>query len=174
MKTELKYWCFALVTALVLSGISLLFGGCATTGTIAPALIEQSADVDTSISHLQTAQTDTAATVEQIDATQQDIAAATKDSAPAVVTLVTQQSEQIKKLKEQRTVEQKATTAVQSVWSTFKISSGTEMVNQSARVNKLTAQLKLAHKWTWILGSIDGFLILGLAVYILLKIYKRL
>jgi hypothetical protein len=148
--------------------------GCATTGTIAPALIEQSANVDTSISQLQTAQTDTAATVEQIDATQQDIVAATKDSAPAVVTLVTKQSEQIKKLKEQRAIEQNATTTVQSVWSTFKISSGTEMVNQSVRVNKLTAQLKLAHKWIWILGSIDGLLILGLAVYILLKIYKRL
>jgi hypothetical protein len=151
--------------------VCIMLEGCATTGTIAPALIEQSAGVDTSISQLQTAQTDTAATVEQIDATQQDIVVATKDSAPAVVTLVTKQSEQIKKLKEQRTVEQKATTTVQSVWSTFKINSGTEMVNQSTQVNKLTTQLKLAHKWIWILAGVIAAMLLATAGYVLVRIY---
>ena len=152
----------------------MVLEGCASIpGTVPAQIVEQSASVDTSISQLQTAQGETSATVEQIDATQQEITTATKDSAPAVVALVTKQTAQIKKLKENRAVETTETTGIQSNWSLFKVSTNKVMISDSSAIAKKDAQLKLAHKWLLILGGLDILFLLGYAAILLIKFYFK-
>jgi hypothetical protein len=146
--------------------------GCATTGTLPAELIEQSAAVDTAVSQLQTAQSDTSVTIAQIADTQEALAVVTKDSTPEVSALVKKQAEQINKLSEQHTAEQKITSdGIQSAWSAYKINSGTTIVDQSAQTNKRDAQLKLANKWNRIFLCIIIIMLLADAVYIFIKIY---
>ena len=165
-------WVTTCIYLPLLAIICALMQGCATTGTLPAELIEQSAEVDTAVSQLQTAQSDTSVTIAQVTDTQEALAIATKDSTPEVSALVKKQSAQIKKLAEQHTTEQKiASDGIQPAWSTYKINSGTTIVDQSAQMNKLKAQLKLANKWNRIFLCIIIIMLLADAVYLFIKIY---
>jgi hypothetical protein len=155
--------------------LTIISTGCASVpGTVPDKIIEQSSAVDTSISQLQSAQNETTSTVEHIDATQQEITAATKASSPDVVALVTKQTAQIKKLKENRAVETTTTTGIQSNWSLFKITTNKVMVSDSSQLAKMAAQLKLAHKWIWILaGTLAAIILAGAAITVIKLYFKK-
>ena len=165
-------WVITCIYLPLLAITCALMQGCATTGTIPAELIEQSSAVDTAVSQLQTAQSDTSVTIAQITDTQEYLATATKDSTPEVSALVKKQTEQINKLSTQHESEQKITSdTIQTAWSTYKVNSGTTIVGQSVQVNKLNAQVKLANKWNRIFLCIIIVMLLADAVYIFIKIY---
>ena len=71
------------------------------------------------------------------------------------------------------TEERTKTAQIQSEYSALKVSPGTEIVNQSTKINKLTAQLKLSHKWNWILGGVIVLFILASVFICLAKFYFK-
>lgn len=151
--------------------VCLCLEGCATTGTIAPEIVEQSAAVDTSISLLQTQQATSAETAALVSATTDTLEQTAKDIkndklSGQVATLKTQVTTLTASLKTER----EKTTQIQSDYSTLKVSSGTELVNQSTQINKLTAQLAIYKKWIWRLGITLAVLILFITLYIILRI----
>lgn len=146
--------------------------GCTTTGTIAPEIVEQSAAVDTSISQLQTQQATSAETVAQVSATTDALELTAKDIkndklSGQVATLKTQ----VKTLADSLNTEREKTAQIQADYTTLKITSGTDLVNQSMQINKLAASLRLSHKWNWILGVIIALFVAVAVVITLLKFY---
>lgn len=149
--------------------VAVSMTGCATTGSISPEIIQQSAEVDTAISQLQTAQSNSTAAIEQIDATQQDITSKAKIINDEGLTgLVEKQNEQIKKLKESKSDETKTTSTIQTTWSTVKVNGGTTTVNDSDKINKLTISRNSWRKRCIISWSILALIVLtGIALEIL-------
>jgi len=158
--------------AVLLFFIAVSMAGCATTGNISPEIIQQSAEVDTAISQLQTAQSNSTATIEQIDATQQGITAKAKIINDEELTgLVEKQNEQIKKLKESKSDETKTTSTIQTTWSTVKVSGGTTIVNDSEKINKLTISRNNWRKRCIISWSVLALIILARIAVAILKFY---
>ena len=146
--------------------------GCATTGTIAPEIIQQSASVDTSISELQTQQATSAQAAQAINDTTDEIEQTAKEiKNDKLSEQASNLKIQVKSLNDSLTTERNKTAQIQSEYSALKVSSGTEIVNQSTKINKLTAQLKLSHKWNWILGGIIVLFILVSVFVCLAKFY---
>lgn len=145
--------------------------GCATfQGVVSEKTLIQSAAVDTSISQLQTQQAGSATAVEQVSAT----ASAIETTAAGInngklseqtATLKTQVNNLSGSLEKERN----KTAEIEKNYSDLKVTSGTELINSSKQVNKLTAQIKLARKWIWILS---GILALAAAVRVALIILK--
>jgi hypothetical protein len=151
---------------------AVMLTGCATTGTIPSAIIEQSAAVDTSVSQLQTQQTETAVITQSITDTAQSInTIATKINNTELTEKSGNLSKQVADLTASITTERNKTTQIQENYTALKKTSGNELVNQSAKTNKLAAQLKLAHKWIWILAGVIVILLLAAAGYIFIKFY---
>ena len=169
MKHVIKYVLLSLLAALC-----IMFEGCATTGTIAPEIIQQSAVVDTSISELQTQQATSAQTVQAVidttDAIEQTAKEINNDKLSGQVSNL---KIQVKSLNDSLTEERTKTAQIQSEYSALKVSSGTEIVNQSTKINKLTAQLKLSHKWNRILGGVIVLFILASVFICLAKFYFK-
>ena len=148
--------------------------GCATTGTIAPEIIQQSASVDTSISELQTQQATSAQAAQAINDTTDEIEQTAKEiKNDKLSEQASNLKIQVKSLNDSLTTERNKTAQIQSEYSALKVSSGTEIVNQSTKINKLTAQLKLSHKWNWILGGIIVLFILASVFICLAKFYFK-
>ena len=148
--------------------------GCATTGTIAPEIIQQSASVDTSISELQTQQAASAQTVQAVIDTTDAIEQTAKEiKNDKLSEQASNLKIQVKSLNDSLTTERNKTARIQSEYSALKVSSGTEIVNQSTKINKLTAQLKLSHKWNLILGGIIVLFILASVFICLAKFYFK-
>ena len=148
--------------------------GCATTGTIAPEIIQQSAAVDTSISELQTQQATSAQAAQAINDTTDEIEQTAKEiKNDKLSEQASNLKIQVKSLNDSLTTERNKTAQIQSEYSSLKVSSGTEIVNQSTKINKLTAQLKLSHKWNWILGGIIVLFILASVFICLAKFYFK-
>ena len=148
--------------------------GCTTTGTIAPEIIQQSAAVDTSISELQTQQATSAQAAQAINDTTDEIEQTAKEiKNDKLSEQASNLKIQVKSLNDSLTTERNKTAQIQSEYSALKVSSGTEIVNQSTKINKLTAQLKLSHKWNWILGGIIVLFILVSVFVCLAKFYFK-
>ena len=148
--------------------------GCATTGTIAPEIIQQSASVDTSISELQTQQATSAQAAQAINDTTDEIEQTAKEiKNDKLSEQASNLKIQVKSLNDSLTTERNKTAQIQSEYSALKVSSGTEIVNQSTKINKLTAQLKLSHKWNLILGGIIVLFILASVFICLAKFYFK-
>ena len=148
--------------------------GCTTTGTIAPEIIQQSAAVDTSISELQTQQATSAQTAQAINDTTDEIEQTAKEiKNDKLSEQASNLKIQVKSLNDSLTEERTKTAQIQSEYSALKVSSGTEIVNQSTKINKLTAQLKLSHKWNLILGGIIVLFILASVFICLAKFYFK-
>lgn len=153
---------------------SIFFQGCATTGTIAPEIIQQSAAVDTSISELQTQQATSAQTVQAVSDTTDEIEQTAKEiKNDKLSEQASNLKIQVKSLNDSLTTERNKTAQIQAEYSALKVSSGTEIVNQSTKINKLTAQLKLSHKWNLILGGIIVLFILASVFICLAKFYFK-
>jgi len=153
MKAELKYWCFALVTALVLSGISLLFGGCATTGSLTDDIVTKAAAVDTSLSQLQTQQAESAETTQALQDTAQNLnVTAERIKDPELTAQIKRLDVLAKQEADNRKAERTAAAAAQVNYTDYKTASGTALVKQSEQLNKLAAQLKVSVRWNWRLG----------------------
>ena len=175
MKAELKYWCFALVTALVLSGISLPFGGCATTGSLTDDIVTKAAAVDTSLSQLQTQQTESAETTQALQDTTQNLnVTAERIKDPELTAQIKRLDVLAKKETDNRKAERTATAAAQVNYTDYKTTSGTALVNQSEQLNKLAAQLKVSVRWNRRLGIALSIIILLLVLGIVLKIAGKL
>lgn len=156
---------------LVIIFCAVLLTGCATTGTIAPAIIDQSAAVDTSVSQLQTQQTETAVITQSITDTAQSInVIASKINNTELTEKSDSLSKQVADLTASIKTERDKTTQIQENYTALKKTSGEELVNQSTKINKLTAQLKLAHKWIWILAGVIAVMLLSIAGYIFIKV----
>lgn len=156
---------------LIIIFCAVLLTGCATTGTIAPAIIDQSAAVDTSVSQLQTQQTETAVITQSITDTAQSInVIASKINNTELTEKSDSLSKQVADLTASIKTERDKTTQIQENYTALKKTSGEELVNQSTKINKLTAQLKLAHKWIWILAGVIAVMLLSIAGYIFIKV----
>lgn len=151
-----------------------MLGGCTTTGTIAPEIIQQSSAVDTSISELQTQQATSAQTIQAVSDTTDAIEQTAKEiNNDKLSGQVSNLKVQVKSLNDSLIAERAKTAQIQSEYSALKVSSGTEIVNQSTKINKLTAQLKLSHKWNFILGGIIVLFILASVFICLAKFYFK-
>lgn len=156
----------------LLAILCIMLEGCATAGSIAPEIISQSAAVDTDISELQGQQATTAETASLVSATTDALEQTAKDIgndklAGQVVTLKTQ----IKTLTDSLKTERKKTTQIQSDYSALKVSSGTELVNQSSKIIKQAQQIKMRNKWIAILAVIIFIHLLLDAAVLMLKFY---
>jgi hypothetical protein len=172
---ELKYWAISAAVILGLAAITILFDGCATTGTIAPELIEQSASVDTAISQLQGQQAESAQAAQAVSDTAENIQqTAAKINDPELTTQVNRLNEQTKKLLDSQNAERNETATMQTAYTTVKTKAGTTIVDNSKQINKLTAQLAVYKKWVWRLGITLAVLVLLIILYIVLKITGRL
>jgi len=168
----MRYRVIGFVAVALIFICTFLFGGCATTGTIAPSVIDQSAAVDTSVSQLQTQQTETAVITQSITDTAQSISTiASKINNTELTEKSGNLSKQVADLTASITAERNKTTQIQENYTALKKASGNELVNQSTKINKMTAQLKLAHKWIWILAGVIIVLLLAAAGYIFIKLY---
>jgi Fe2+ transport system protein B len=175
MKTELKYWGIAVISIALFSGFSLLFNGCATTGTITPKLVEQSAAVDTAISQLQGQQAESAQAAQAVSDTAESIKqTAGKINNPELTAQVNRLNEQTNKLLESQQAERGKTAQVQTNYTDIKNTAGTTLTNQSAQINKLTAQLKLSVTRNWRLGISLAVIIILIVLSIVLKIMGKL
>jgi len=165
-------WIITAVYIPILFAVSLLFQGCATTGSVPSEIITQSAAVDTSISELQTQQTTSAETVTQVSATTDAIEQTAKTINNDKLTgQVAELKTQVKTLTDSLKSERDKTTKIQSDYSTVKVSSGTEITNQSAKIIKQSTQIKARSKCIIILAVIIFIhLLLDVAV-LLLKFY---
>jgi alanyl-tRNA synthetase len=168
---KLKTLCIAFVVVAALYMLPVL-QGCATTGTISPQLIEQSAAVDTSISRLQTQQATSAEVAAQVSATADALGqTAAEIKNDKISCQITTLKTQVKTLADSLKTEREKTAQIQTDYSTLKISSGTDLVNQSAQINQLSASLRLSHKWNWILVVIIALFVAASVVITLLKFY---
>jgi hypothetical protein len=169
---ELKYWGIAVLVVASLFIFSTLFGGCATTGSITPQIIGQSAAVDTAVSQLQGQQAESARAAQSVSDTAESIMQTSdKINNPELSERVKKLNDQTKALLNSQQAEREKAAKVQTTYTTVKTSAGTELVTESARINTLTSQLKLSHKWNWILGVILGIILLGSIVFAFLKFY---
>jgi|GEM_PF-4518079 hypothetical protein len=155
--------------------ISFILSGCATVqGVVPEQVITQSAAVDTSISQLQTQQAESAVTVEQVSATADSIETTASEIKNDKLTgQITTLKTQVKNLSGSLATERNKTAEIQKNYSDLKITSGIELINSSKQINKLTAQLKLSHKWNWILGGILIIMILAGAIVAFIKLYLK-
>lgn len=166
MKT-LKY-----VLLSILAVLCIMIEGCATVGNITPEIISQSAAVDTSISELQTQQATSAETAALVSTTTDALEQTAKEIgndklAGQVVTLKTQ----VKTLTDSLKTEREKTTQIQSDYSALKVSSGTELVNQSSKIIKQEQQIKVRNKWIAVLAVIIFIHLLLDAAVLMLKFY---
>jgi hypothetical protein len=155
-------WAVTLIYLPLLVLICTLMQGCATTGAVPAEIIQQSAAVDTSISDLQSQQATSSESVQAVS----DTAAALEQTAvtvdnPVLTKQVATLKAQVKTLSSSLKAERDKTSQIQSDYSAYKVSSGTEITDQSSKLNKLTAKLALTHKWIWILAVTLAVLILG-------------
>ena len=159
-------------TIACLFAMLLLFQGCATTGSVPSEIITQSAAVDTSISELQTQQATSAETVTQVSATTDTIEQTAKILNDDKLTgQVAELKTQVKTLTDSLKSERDKTTKIQSDYSAVKISSGTEITNQSTKIIKQAAQIKARSKCIIILAVILFIHLLLDAAVLLLKFY---
>jgi hypothetical protein len=172
---ELKYWGISVAVILALAIITVLFGACATTGSIAPQLIEQSAAVDTAISQLQEQQAESAQSAQAVSDTAESIQqTAEKINSPELTAQVKRLDEQTNKLLESLQTERDKTAVIQTAHTTVKTTAGITLVNDSAKLNKLTALLAIYKKWIRRLCITLAVLVLFIILYIVLKITGRL
>ena len=174
MKAELKYWCFALVTALVLSGISLLFGGCATTGSLTDDIVTKAAAVDTSLSQLQAQQAESAGTTQALQDTAEDLnVTAERIKDPELTAQIKRLDVLAKQEADNRKAERAAAAAAQVNYTDYKTASGTALADQSGQINKLSARLKVSAAWNRRLGITLGVIVLLCILSIILKIMGK-
>jgi|WetSurMetagenome_2_1015567.scaffolds.fasta_scaffold21219_2 ABC-type Fe3+-siderophore transport system permease subunit len=160
------------VTAGIFVFICVALSGCVTTGSVPAEIVTQSSAVDTSVSQLQTQQTETAVITQSITDTAQSISTiASKINNTELTEKSGNLSKQVADLTASITTERNKTTQIQENYTALKKTSGNELVNQSTKINKLAAQLKLAHKWIWILAGVIVIMILAAAGYIFIKFY---
>jgi hypothetical protein len=159
----------------IIASACIALEGCATMqGVIPEQVITQSAAVDSSISQLQTQQAESAVTVEQVSATADAIETTAAEIKNEKLTgQITTLKTQVKNLSGSLSEERNKTAEIQKKYSDLKVTSGTELINYSKQINKLSAQLKLSHKWNFILGGIGILLILGYVAIMLLKFYFK-
>lgn len=165
-------WTVTLVYLPLLAIICFLMQGCATTGTIPAEIITQAAVVDTSISQLQSQQTISAGQVQSITDTTAAIeqTAITVDN-PVLTKQVATLKIQVKSLNESLKSERNKTIKIQSDYSAYKVSAGTEITNQSSKLIKKDAQIATRNKWIVILAIILFIHFLFDAAVLLLKFY---
>jgi hypothetical protein len=151
--------------------ICLALSGCVTTGSVPAEITTQAAAVDTSISQLQTQQADTAVTAEQITSTTAQLEQTAKAiSSPELTSRVTTLREQVTSLTAGLKTERKTTAGLQKNYTQLKVTSGTEIANQAAALNKLTARLGTSRRWNWILGIVLAVLVIGAGVAAFIKL----
>ena len=152
----------------------MVLEGCASTGSIPTQIVEQSAEVDTSISQLQTQQTDSSAAVQAVsdtaDAIEQTAATVKNDTLTKQITTL---KTQVKTLSGSLAAERSTTAEISEEYNNLKVTAGTSLVNASVQINKLTAQVKLARKWVWILGGTLAALLLVSAGFAVIKFYFK-
>lgn len=169
---NLKFWIAAFLFVALIFVCTVVFGGCATTGSITPKIIEQSAAVDTSISELQTQQTTTAEAMQSVTDTAESIDDVAKEIKNDKLTgLVTTLVSQVKTASGSHKTEISQTSNIQSDYSTVKVSSGTEITNQSAKIIKQNAQIVTKNKCIIILAVILFIHLLLDAAVLILKFY---
>jgi hypothetical protein len=167
---KLKNLCIAFVAVAALCMLSLL-QGCATTGTLTPELIKQSAAVDTALSQLQGQQTESAQAAQAVSDTAESIQqTAGKINNPELTAQIQKLNKQAKILLDSQQAERDKTAQVQTNNATVKTAAGTVLINQSAQ----TALLALYKKWIWRLGITLAALVLLIVLYIVLKITGKL
>jgi hypothetical protein len=171
MKTELKYWCAAVISIALFSGFSLLLGGCATTGSVPADIITKSAAVDTAISQLQTQQAESAGTAQVIRSTTENLKqTAEKINNPELTEQVDKLDVQTKTLIENQKAERNKTAQVQTDYTEVKTTAGKVLTDQSGQINKLSAQLKVSLKWNWRLGITLACVSILIIIYTVAKI----
>jgi hypothetical protein len=169
---NLKFWIAAFVFVALIFVCATVFCGCVTTGSVPSEIIAQSAAVDTSISQLQTQQATSAETVTQVSATTDVIEQTAKTLNDGKLTgQVATLKTQVKTLTDSLKIERDKTTKIQSDYSTVKVSSGTEITNQSGKIIKQAAQIKARSKCIIILAVILFIHLLLDAAVLLLKFY---
>jgi hypothetical protein len=165
-------WVVTCIYLSLLAIICALMQGCATTGTIAPEIIEQSAAVDTSISQLQTQQAKSAEITQGISDTADNLQKiADSINNPELSAETKKLVDYKKELLDSQEKEQKGTASIQTTYTTVKTTAGTKLVNDSDELNKKNAQLKLSHKWNWVLAGVIIILLLADVGYIFIKFY---
>jgi hypothetical protein len=165
-------WVITLIYLPLLAIICALMQGCATTGTISPEIIEQSAVVDTSISGLQSQQSTSAESIQAVTDTTDAIeqTAVTVDN-PVLTKQVATLKIQVKTLSDSLKAERDKTSQIQSDYSTYKVSSGTTIADQSSLLIKKDAQIASKNKWIAVLAIILFVHLLLDAAVLLLKFY---
>jgi len=146
--------------------------GCATTGTIAPEIIQQSTAVDTSISELQTQQVESAIAGQKISDSADNIQKiAEKINNPELTEETKKLLDSKKELLESQEKERSGSTSIQSSFGTVKTSSGKEIVKDSSTIIKQQSQIKARNKAIVILSIIIFIHVLLDAAVIVLKFY---
>lgn len=146
---------------------------CATTkGVIPEQIIDQSAQVDTSISQLQTQQAESAIAGQKISDSADNIQKiAEKINNPELTEETKKLLDSKKELLESQEKERSGSTSIQSSFGTVKTSSGKEIVKDSSTIIKQQSQIKARNKAIVILSIIIFIHVLLDAAVVLLKFY---
>ena len=153
--------------------VCITLEGCATTkGVIPEQIIDQSAQVDTSISQLQTQQAESAIAGQKISDSAENIQKiAEKINNPELTEETKKLLDSKKELLESQKKERSGSTSIQSSFGTVKTSSGKEMIKDSSTIIKQQSQIKARNKAIVILSIIIFIHVLLDAAVVLLKIY---
>ena len=165
-------WVVTCIYLPLLAIICALMQGCATTGTIPTELIDQSAQVDTSISQLQTQQAESAIAGQKISDSADNIQKiAEKINNPELTEETKKLLDSKKELLESQEKERSGSTSIQSSFGTVKTSSGKEIVKDSSTTINQQSQIKARNKAIVILSIIIFIHVLLDAAVILFKFY---